>query len=668
MGKGGAKEGMGTGLPKASKALTADFTKSCAHALLACDPLFLLRPGRLLIERGDARREISRCFAAVDGKIAPPPIPPPASRNNAEIEASIVVHQKLLRLPTGTSIENDVSWPHPSVLNVTSRIFPAAVLTAALLIADAFLCAAVPDYKLGDIAEEDVITPVALVVPHPEATDALKQNVAQQAPSIVRFTPHSAAAAETELRAAVNSAHVKFMTALQAALQDRAPGESDIGTPPFIAAIEYVLKDSASNLPLHELVPFWLRRESDEPLVEKLLKPVREAMADPIISDSEADVPLPANQPVRLISVKSFTEPVTIDSFDSSGPTIAPAKLNGLWLAQRMVETHFPPGLEHFGKFSATFVRPNSFYDPALTEIVRAKRMVGFAVNDTFEPAQIIVHKGQAVDRRALSALAVLREKSLIGTLQTKLDQEQTVAGQIESQTTWIATGLGVMALALLLILWRLRTRPLEPYVPAFSNPVLAGVQQAALPDGDPESAWQSRALLAEGKVERAHAAIRSGALGWMRDKIFRTMANQRAELLSSQQHAEVEMRELEQRLEQLQTPLQEKLTSYEKRIHELEEELATKLKAHEAARAAAALATKPAENSPRYQEAILAERERSIKEAEVRLAERARDLAEMDALLRARESLLASAPIKPSGNGRVAVKGIDALERSGKA
>ncbi|MEO6245689.1 MAG: hypothetical protein ABIQ12_09650, partial [Opitutaceae bacterium] len=85
------------------------------------------------------------------------------------------------------------------------------------------------------------------------------------------------------------------------------------------------------------------------------------------------------------------------------------------------------------------------------------------------------------------------------------------------------------------------------------------------------------RALLAEGKADRAQEAIRTGALGWMRDKVFSTMSHQRAELLSVQRKAEAEIRELEQRLERLHTPLKERVTAYEKRIEELEKDLAAK-------------------------------------------------------------------------------------------
>ncbi len=547
----------------------------------------------------------------------------------------------------------------------TTRACSAAVITAALALSPV-MRAAVPDYKLGDVATADVVTPVPLVVPHPEATDALKEKVAQQAPSIVRFNSRSAGEAEAELRASIATARKKFMTALQAALRDRAPGEADIGTPAYTAAFEYTSRDSAKNLPLEQLAALWLRGKSDQPFVETLLKPVRETMAQTIIADGDNDTPLPANQSVLLIPVRSFSEPVAIDSFETNGQVTTPGKLTSLWLAHRLVQTNFPPGQEQLGEFAASFVRANAYYDPALTKIVRTKRTFGFAINDTFDAAQIIVHKGQTIDRKALSALAVLREKSLIGTLQNKLEEEQSVAGQMKSQTTWVEAGLGILVVALLLLLWRLRVRPADTLIPVFANPALASSAQAALPGAAGDGAWQSRALLAEGKVEQAHAAIRSGALGWMRDKIFRTMANQRSELLSAQQHAETEMQELEQRLEQLQAPLQERIAAYEKRIESLEQEVAARQtrvqeleqqlitatqKAREASRVVIGPSKEAVDRVTRNLELTLGEREKAVDETELRLAERARDLDETDALLRAREALLASAWIRLSGS-----------------
>jgi hypothetical protein len=330
-------------------------------------------------------------------------------------------------------------------------------------------------------------------------------------------------------------------------------------------------------LPFDKLAPLWVRGASEGAFVETLLQPMREVMTQPIVN-TKTDTTFPTTQPVRLLPVKSADGPPTSRELDNAGTSVAAARVITLWRARRLVETAFAGGQEDLGKFAASFVRINAYPDPELTDILRAKRMEGVTANDTYDAAQIIVRKGQAIDRKALSALAVLREKSLIGTLQTKLEQEQSVAGQITHQTKWIAAGLGAVGLALTLIFWRLRTRHSTALVPISignGNPVLMGHEQRALPGAPGDAGWRERAMVAEGKAERAQEAIRTGVLGWMREKIVQTLFHQRAELLSVQQRAEAEMRELEQRLEQLHTPLQERITAYETRIQELENDLA---------------------------------------------------------------------------------------------
>jgi 7TM-HD extracellular len=458
------------------------------------------------------------------------------------------------------------------------RISPAvAVLVAALFFSVAPVHAALPDYKLGDVATEDVITPVQLLVVNPEATEALKQKVAQQVPTIVRRTVPSYGEAEAELRASIAAGRNNFMTAFKTALNGRAPVAADIDSPAYVSTMREVAEAAPKSLPFSRLAPLWVRGASDEPVVASLLQPIREIMAQPIVGEKN-DNPLPPNQPVQLIQVQTPLDTPSMQELEANSVTITAGKVISLGRARRVVETYFPSGQAEMGRFAATFVRTNAYPAPGLTEILRAKRMDGVTVNDTYEAAQVIIKKGQVIDRKALSALAAVREKSLIGTLQTKLDQEKTVAGQISQQTKWIAVALGGMGLALLFILWRLRSRPGNALVPITSTyQSLPGSDQPALPGGRGEDDWRSRAMVAEVKAERAQQAIRTGALGWMREKVFQTLFSQRAELLSVQQRAEAEMRELEQRLEQLHTPLQERIMAYEKRIEELEQDLAAK-------------------------------------------------------------------------------------------
>ena len=450
---------------------------------------------------------------------------------------------------------------------VTSRVRTAlAVLVTALVLQLQSARAAVPDYKLGDVAESDVITPVALLVVNPEATEVLKQRVAQEVRFVVRFAPQTTAEAEAALRESIVTARRNFMTNVQ---------QSDFESPTFARVIREIARGLPKDMPFDKLAPLWVRGQSDAELIDKLVQPVREVMGQAIINN-KTDSPMPTNQPVRLVTVASLADAPTGRELELPGQLVPAGKVLSLWRAKRLVETYFP-GEDGMGRFAASFVRINSVPDAATTELLRAKRMDGVTVNDSYEPAQAIVRKGQVIDRRALSALAAMREKSMIGTLQTKLEHEQTVAVQIKGQTKLMAASLAAVCVVLILILWRLRSRPSTALVALPGNPALPGGDQHALPSGDGEDAWRSRAIVAEGKAERAHQAIRSGVLGWMREKFVRTLFHQRAELLDAQQKAEAEMRELEQRLEHLHAPLQERITAYEQRIEELEKDLAAK-------------------------------------------------------------------------------------------
>lgn len=462
---------------------------------------------------------------------------------------------------------------------VTHRVKTAIVLIPAVLMSLLLPArAALPVYKLGDVAAEDIITPVRLTVPDPEATAALKQKIVLEVPFVVRVNPQGAMDAENGLRQSIATAKASFMTVLTRALHGGAPTMADLYTPAYAEAMRVVASESGRNLPLDKLAPLWVLGVSDQAFVESLLQPLRRVMARPIVSDGEERA-LPANQAVRLVPEPGPGRTPTAQDLETTGTTVKARELVGLSRAQRMVEGYFPAGQEQMGRFAASFVRTNAYPDSGLTALLREKRAEGVTVNQTYEPGQVIIHQGQTIDRRALRALAALREQSLIGTLQDKLEQERSVSAQITSQTKLIAGGLGAMFLVLLLVFWRLRARLVTPLVPLpDAARALPGAEQKALPGGEAGAAdWRQRALAAEQKAERAQAAIRSGVLGWMRERIFQTLFRQRSELLSVQQQAEAEMRELERRLERLHAPLQDRINAYERRIAELERDLAAR-------------------------------------------------------------------------------------------
>jgi len=240
--------------------------------------------------------------------------------------------------------------------------------------------AAIPDYKLGDVATEDVVTPVPLLVINPEATEALKQKVAQQVLFIIRTTPQSTAEAEAQLRESIATTRTSFLAVFKRALDGRVPTDADVNTPLYIQTIAEIAREAPRDLPFDQLAPRWVRGQSDEPLVESLLQPVREVMSQPIVA-SKTDSTFPSNQPVRLLPVKNAGDPPTPQELESPGQTISVGKVLSLWRAKRVVETYFPAGQEAMGRFAAFFVRVNAYPDPGLTEILRAKRLEGITVN-----------------------------------------------------------------------------------------------------------------------------------------------------------------------------------------------------------------------------------------------------------------------------------------------
>ena len=102
----------------------------------------------------------------------------------------------------------------------------------------------------------------------------------------------------------------------------------------------------------------------------------------------------------------------------------------------------------------------------------------------------------------------------------------------------------------------------------------IPGVTGAAEP-------WAERALAAEARADKATALLRARLMPqmarWMMGELIQRLLAHRSDLVHSQQRAEDDVAELEKRLEKIHAPLAERLAAYEKRIAELERDLAAK-------------------------------------------------------------------------------------------
>jgi hypothetical protein len=130
---------------------------------------------------------------------------------------------------------------------------------------------------------------------------------------------------------------------------------------------------------------------------------------------------------------------------------------------------------------------------------------------------------------------------------------------------------------------------PITPSAPpAMKIPSVYDVPSVQIPPSVPavnpnnsvaDSEWRRRALEAELRAEQAQAALKASLAPQLaeslKEAVVQGLAAQRSELLKAQQNAALEISELVQLLDELKLPIQERLHSYEARIHELEKNLA---------------------------------------------------------------------------------------------
>ncbi len=107
-----------------------------------------------------------------------------------------------------------------------------------------------------------------------------------------------------------------------------------------------------------------------------------------------------------------------------------------------------------------------------------------------------------------------------------------------------------------------------EESIPAVSQPVIQQLQ-----------VWQQRALAAEQKAQQANDVIRAGLMSymreWLKQKLFRKLIADRAELLETQHLATLKALAVDERLGRLETQIQKQNDAYEERIERLTQELA---------------------------------------------------------------------------------------------
>lgn len=531
----------------------------------------------------------------------------------------------MVNVPTFPSLFSSSSSDSRATESRTRRSFscrPALAVLVILVVAAAPLLAKPPgDYHVGETVESDIVTPVVLHVVDAAATAELHAQAAAQVPGIFKFDPAAADAAERELRESFARTRRQFQQQVQAVYQRRTLAATNLSRTRFqqlAAAFANTNRDFPLTTNLAEL---WATGDTGRAVQNAALAKLRSQQELPLRPD--ALPPVAQSSPrALLVTVSSANESLTLEAAQQHGRTVASTNLIALAPARTELTGQFAGDERPIGKFAAGLLRENCYFAADLTERARQRSTANLLAADRFNTGQVIAKQGQVVDAHLKTILDELQDKTAATQLAARVSAEQVRADRLKAEaekiqitanesralaTTalaseerirqrnqWLVSGLVVTTTGVGLLSWRLlrRKRPgaLLPArlvgdgVPATVVSCPSCDETIVIPTGTASAtdiAWQQRARVAERRAAQAQAALRAGALAqlglWLKQSFAQRLLSERSQMLDVQQSAAAELAELEQRLDELHAPLQERLRAYEKRVAELEKALAAK-------------------------------------------------------------------------------------------
>ncbi len=474
------------------------------------------------------------------------------------------------------------------------------------------------DYQAGDLVTNEIVTPIRLLVTDPQQTAEWRRREAQRVPLIFRVYTNTVEEVEAGFLAEFASVREKFLSDLERNYRRRTLGAQAVTNGRFARFVGAFQKQN-SSLPVGSaLARLWALGESDETLQAEWGALLRTPLTGWIRPDGLPAAARGGPPQARVLLLGSSNDTPDLALAESLPPSLHRTNIVQLSVARQQLRKQFPPEEQALARYLAARLKPNCYFDEALTRQSRDKRTETLWASATYEPGQVVARAGQVVDEKTKAALEQLRAARTVEVLtaQMAVQKEETRAAVLQlhselarahvrtqaaaKRTRWLMGIAAALCLVVVGVVWRLyRVRRRRSLLPARVGRDLSGVtviscpacsEQFVLPlasgavaTSPPGSggAWELRALDAERRAERATAMVRTGVVAqlvqWLKQNLLQGLISQRRELLATQEQALREIEQLEGRLEKVQAPLAERLAAYEKRIAELEQQLAAR-------------------------------------------------------------------------------------------
>jgi len=497
---------------------------------------------------------------------------------------------------------------------MVKAVFRIAALVAVAL--PALLSAKdLGEYQFGDKVEEDIVATSKLSFLDIDATQAERDREAQRVPLIIRYYTNAADDVEVRFREAFVKTHDDFLRAVERSFGHRTLSDEEIASFRFQSLAILFQKQNTLFPVSTNRAAKWAGGDDDKVFQDALAAKLRRAMT--LIIRPE---PLPPGfrlgAAVRLIPVGATNEIISEQEAAQTSRDFATTNFVLLATVRRNVGAMLPRDERDASRFFSALVEPNCRLDESVTRQLRAKRAESVWLTCTYEPGQIVAHRGDVVDKKIKTAIDLLKEKTVVRELQELQTKQQATVGELqqllvekkakdalaqerarELQEVQVKQQVTVGELQQLLaenrakdaraqahVLWLVGTLAAVVVILAAATWQLARRRHPVtmLPATVGDAAdWQQRALLAEERTQKLQSAARAGLIAhlsqWFSRMLTQRLISQRRMLLDTHDNAAAEMAALEERLEKVQAPLQVRLAAYEHRITELEKELAVR-------------------------------------------------------------------------------------------
>lgn len=401
----------------------------------------------------------------------------------------------------------------------------------------------VPDYQVGETARLDVLAAFPMVAVDPEKSEALWQKEAQRIPVVYRFNTNAVAEALAKLNHAFATNREEFAVRVRTSF-NRSVVEDRTLTNQRFRRLVTSFQSSRRGFPMSSnFAVAWAKGQSDAALIAPYEERLKRAMSR-FIRPEDSPPETRVGWQVKLVP----SDAITIITAQEAGQTRAIARSNiiGLAKCRNDFAKQFPPEEKVATRFLSAFIQPTCMAEAALTRELREKQLAGISSIQRFEPGDAIVAAGQVVTPAIKAALDEYR-----AMLALVPEPERAPA----SPAPWIVAGaISMAALVGAGMWWRSRR----------------GTTALALV---PESLGQETvAALRNDPVIRARLLEHlTRVLG---QTVVQRLFAQRGQLIETQRNAAAQTVDLEQRLEKVQSDIQQRFIAYEQRIADLEKEL----------------------------------------------------------------------------------------------